>query len=289
MAEAWMLSCNAAGESVISEGPLRGKTLCQALFRDVEGVLGVKNPISTYFPILIKFIDARQALSIQVHPPDGYALDHDGSFGKTEMWYVLDAEKDAFLYFGFERRISREEMRGRLENSTITDVLRKVPVQKGDVLFVQAGTVHAIGEGILIAEIQQNSDSTYRVYDFDRVGPDGKKRELHIDKALDVSQMDPGGAAYRVEDAILPGYRRGNLASCSYFTVDRISVDSFAALPCDDSTFLSLLFIEGEGRIFFTDARYELMSVKKGDSVFLPAGTGEYTVEGSCTFLLSYR
>ena len=288
LAEAWMLSCNPAGESIIAEGALKGIPLRQALFGKAEEALGKKNPVSSFFPILIKLIDAQKALSIQVHPSDGYAMEIEGGFGKTEMWYVLDAKEDAFLYYGFCAPVSKDEMKKRIENNTITEVLQKVPAKKGDTFFIQAGTIHAIGEGIVIAEVQQNSDTTYRVYDFDRVGTDGKKRELHVEKALDVIRTDLGGSAYRPEEKVFSGYTMSELSSCDYFTVEKFSVSTFSTLVCGEESFVSLLFTEGAGELSFSNASYAPISVKKGDSVFLPAGTGEYTVKGSCEFLRSF-
>jgi len=293
IAEAWMLSCNAAGASAISTGPLAGKTLADALFSDVEEALGENNSFAVYFPILIKFIDAKQDLSIQVHPKNGYALEHEGEFGKTEMWYVLDAQEDACLYYGFNRVITKDELRERIEGGTLTEVLNRVPVKKGDVFFIEAGTIHAIGKGIMIAEIQQNSDTTYRVYDYARTDADGNQRELHIDKALDVTDTSfvPGipPVAFFAQEK---GYRTARLASCKYFTVDHLVIDAFAKLTCDAKSFTSLLFIDGKGRILFDNracGEDGVIDVGKGDSLFLPADTGGYRIEGACSVLKTVR
>ena len=293
VAEAWMLSCNARGASTIMNGPLAGKSLADALFADVEKALGINNSFAVYFPILIKFIDARDDLSIQVHPGNGYALENEGKFGKTEMWYVLDAQEGAFLYYGFSRAVTREEMRERIENNTIIEILNRVAVKKGDVFFIGAGTIHTIGKGIMIAEIQQNSDSTYRVYDYNRTDSDGNKRELHIEKALDVTDTDFVPGVPKVHASVKkPGYCVTRLASCEYFTVDHLSIDSFAKLACDGKSFTSLLFIEGSGSILFNNREYGedgVIAVSKGDSLFLPAGTGGYRIEGRCSVLITVR
>ena len=191
LAEAWELSCHPDGPSMIMNGPYEGKSLREYL--DIVGMeaLGTHCRRFREFPILTKFIDARDNLSIQVHPNNGFALQNEGQYGKTEMWYVLDAEEGAFLYYGFKREITREEFARRIEENTLLEVLNAVPVKKGDVLFIESGTLHAIGKGILIAEIQQNSNVTYRVYDYGRVGKDGKKRDLHIEKALAVTSRVP--------------------------------------------------------------------------------------------------
>ena len=293
VAEAWMLSCNGSGASTIKNGPLAGTTLADALFADVQKALGINNPFAVYFPILIKFIDAKDDLSIQVHPGNGYALENEGEFGKTEMWYVLDAQEGAFLYYGFSHAVAREELRERIENDTIIEVLNRVAVNKGDVFFIESGTIHAIGKGIMIAEIQQNSDSTYRVYDYNRTDADGNKRELHIAKALDVIDTNfvPGVPVVHAP-VMKPGYSATRLASCIYFTVDLLSVDSFAELDCDCRSFASLLFVDGSGSIIFDNREYGedgLFAVSKGDSLFLPADTGAYRIEGRCRVLLTVR
>jgi len=293
VAEAWMLSCNARGASTIMNGPLAGKSLADALFADVEKALGINNSFAVYFPILIKFIDARDDLSVQVHPGNGYALENEGEFGKTEMWYVLDAQEGAFLYYGFSRAVTREEMRERIESNTIIEILNRVAVKKGDVFFVEAGTIHTIGKGIMIAEIQQNSDSTYRVYDYNRTDSDGNKRELHIEKALDVIDTNFVPGVPKVHASVKkPGYAVTRLASCVYFTVDHLSIDSFAELVCDGKSYTSLIFIEGSGSILFNNREYGedgVIAVSKGDSLFLPAGTGAYRIEGQCRVLVTVR
>ena len=188
VAEGWMLACHKDGMNTVDGGKYDKKTLQEVI--DIEGsekVLGKNSKKFDYFPVLIKIIDAKNNLSIQVHPDDEYAKRVEHEFGKTEIWYVLDADNDAQLIYGFKNKISKEDFRKAIENNTLPEVLNSVKVQKGDLFFIEAGTVHAIGKGTLIAEIQQNSNSTYRVYDYGRLGKDGKPRELHIDKAVDVT------------------------------------------------------------------------------------------------------
>jgi len=293
IAEAWMLSCNEAGASTIINGALAGKTLADALLSNTRETLGTNNADTDVFPILIKLIDAKEDLSIQVHPDNGYALAHGGDLGKTEMWYVLDAREDAMLYYGFSRAVTKEELRERILNNTVTEVLNRVPVKKGDMFFIEAGTIHAIGKGIVIAEIQQNSDTTYRVNDYDRTDAQGKKRELHIEKALDVTNSGfvpspPGTPVFEHRT----GYRAARLASCEFFTVDYLIVDTSAQLFCDGKSFVSLLFIEGNGCVRFENPMYGedgLIEAQKGDSFFLPAGTGTYRIEGKCRVLVTFR
>lgn len=293
VAEAWMLSCNGAGASTIIGGPLDGLTLTEALFAEIEKTLGSRNPFSVYFPILIKFLDAKNDLSVQVHPSNGYALDHEGEFGKTELWYILDAQEDACIHYGFSRALSGDELREHIQNNTIMDALKRVPVKKGDVFLIEAGTVHAIGKGIVLVEIQQNSNATYRVYDYDRKDAQGNRRELHVEKAIAVTNTSfvptPPIPAESVQEA---GYIVSRLASCEWFTVDLLKIDSSAGLSCDDTSFTSLLFVEGIAKIIFDNDAYGkngVIEAAKGESVFLPAGTGSYRIEGQSTVLKTTR
>lgn len=293
VAEAWMLSCHPDGNSMIMNGPHAGMTLADALLLEPENVLGENNASMPNFPILIKLIDTVSDLSIQVHPGDEYAFDKEGVFGKTEMWYILDALVDAYLYYGFSRDVSREEMQKRIEENTILEVLNRVSVKAGDVLFIEAGTIHSIGAGILLAEIQQNSNTTYRVFDYDRTDPQGNKRDLHIEEALEVTNKAFVADPVKVPAAsLMNGYRIARLAACPHFTVDLVSVDLQADLFCDEQSFVSLVFIEGGGSIVFRNSAFGengVMQVRKGDSVFLPANTGEYRIQGMCKVLRTVR
>lgn len=278
-AEAWMLSCHPDGPSTIVNGPYAGKTLQEYI--DAEGfqVLGTHCRRFREFPILTKFIDAKQNLSIQVHPDNAYALKNEGQYGKTEMWYIIDAKPGAYLYYGFKKEISKEEFAQRIKDNTIEEVLNAVEVHKGDTVFIQSGTLHAIGAGILLAEIQQNSNVTYRVYDYGRVGKDGKKRDLHIEKALAVTNR-------------IPISRRGenypHIADCDYFTVDKLDLDGSLTYRMQgtvyDTSFLSILILDGEGTI---SNKGEKVIYRKGDSLFLPAGSGDWQIEGKCDALLT--
>ena len=191
--ESWELSHVEGNVSVVAEGSLAGKSLEELINTYGDKLLGKKvmDSFGTTFPLLIKFIDAKQDLSIQVHPDDELAMKRHQSMGKTEMWYIVDAEPDAKLIYGFKKEISRNEFERRITDNTLLDICNQVPVKKGDVFFIDSGTLHAIGKGILIAEIQQNSNTTYRVYDYGRVGKDGRPRELHVDKAIEVTKLQP--------------------------------------------------------------------------------------------------
>lgn len=243
------------------------------------GVLGKHCARFQEFPILIKFIDSKEDLSVQVHPNNSYALKNEGQYGKTEMWYIVDCEEDAFLYYGFVREIDTMEFRERIENNTLLEVLDKVFVQKGDVLFIEAGTIHAIGKGMVIAEIQQNSNVTYRVYDYGRKNKDGNQRELHVEKALAVTNCRPPIK----NKSVAP-----HLAKCEYFTVDKLNLDGkminkIAGVVSEDS-FASLLITEGSG-VITCDG--ETVSFQKGDSLFITADSGEFEMMGKCEVLVT--
>lgn len=279
LAEAWVLSCHPDGPCVIVNGPNEGKTLAQYIQENGSRALGTHCRRFRDFPILVKFIDAAQNLSVQVHPGNRYALAEEHQYGKTEMWYVMDAAPNSFLYYGFKREVSQEEFARRIQEDTLLEVLNAVPVQKGDVLFIESGTIHAIGAGILIAEIQQNSNVTYRVYDYGWVGKDGKKRDLHIEKALAVTNRVP---------ILRSGRSYPHVADCDYFTVDRLNLDGSVMRKVEgavnEDSFVSILIMNGKGSI---SCGGERVPYQKGDSVFLPAGSGAYTMEGSCDALIT--
>ena len=273
LAEAWMLSCHPDGASKIVGGDFDGKTLIDYINANGREVLGENCRRFRDFPLLIKFIDAHDDLSIQVHPSNAYALEHEGQFGKTEMWYIIDAEPGAKIYYGFKRRIDRDEFKSRIGSERLLEVLNAVEVQRGDVILIESGTLHAIGKGIVLAEIQQNSNVTYRLYDYD------SKRELHIEKALEVTRRVPierGRSVYP------------HVADCDYFTVDRVSLDGRLTYRTQGSvqsdSFLSILILDGDGTLSNQSTTVEY---RKGDSFFLPAGSGDWQLEGKCDALLT--
>lgn len=270
-AEAWLLSCHKDGPSMVENGPLAGHTLADALAVWGPAALGEKAAAFPYFPLLIKLIDARDRLSIQVHPDDAYAMRVEGEFGKTEMWYVVDCEPGAELIYGFRCGLTKEEFRRRIETNTLTDVCNRVPVKKGDVFFIEAGTLHAIGAGILIAEVQQNSNTTYRVSDYGRLGADGKPRPLHVDKAVEVTHTVPPTRPYGQigETAEVPGGTVRPLAACELFTTQLLTVKENMLVGCTDS-FTSLLCLDGSCSLSVKG--WEPLQLRKGASVFLPAG-----------------
>lgn len=283
VAEGWMLSCHKDGKNIIENGEYKGQTLDNVIEKiGKEKIVGTKSLNFPYFPVLIKLIDAKDNLSIQVHPDNAYAKRVENEFGKTEIWYVLDAEEDAQLVYGFKEKISREEFRKAIEENTLTDVLNTVRVKKGDLFFIEAGTVHAIGKGTLIAEIQQNSNSTYRVYDYGRLGVDGKPRELHIDKAVDVSVTEP--PKYEIkpfgETVITDEADSTLLTKCDLFTVNHYNVKTKISLNAGKESFHHILVVDGNGRL-------NDMDMKKGDSFFVPAGFGKYEISGKCEIIIT--
>ena len=286
IAESWELACHKDGMSVIGNGAAAGQTLADRLAAEGVGALGTKAAKFPYFPLLIKLIDAHDDLSVQVHPDDDYARRVEGEYGKTEMWYVMDAAPGAELLYGFQHEITKAEFRRRIEDNTLLDVVRHVPVQKGDVFFIPAGTLHAIGKGILICEIQQNSNTTYRVYDYGRIGTDGKQRELHIEKALDVTCLAPAAqyTAVGTEASICTGAKSRLLAACDYFTVYHLVIDGACVLPVGDDSFQCLTLLSGNLTLR-TDT--DALSLQKGESVFLPAGMGACRLTGTAELILS--
>lgn len=272
VAEAWVLSTHKDGPSTVLNGELAGKTLPQAIEEFGPDCLGERGKAFQSFPILIKLIDAKDKLSVQVHPNDDYALRVEGEFGKTEMWYVVDHEPGAGIYYGFRHEISKEEFRRRIEENTLTEVLNFVPVETGKTYFIESGTIHAIGKGILIAEIQQNSNTTYRVSDYGRLGADGKPRPLHIEKAVEVTRLAPPQPHIPQNKALL--------ADCKYFKVRLLQVQSGAELNVDAGSFSSVLCLEGQ-------AELGGVLLKKGDCAFIPAGFGSVQLVGHGKFIES--
>ena len=286
VAEGWMLSCHKDGQSVITGGEFDGKTLSDYIAAKGKGVLGKNCDRFEYFPVLIKLIDAKDNLSVQVHPSNEYALRVEGEYGKTEMWYIVDCDPGAELLYGFKHEISKEELAERIANNTLLEVTNNVPVHKGDVFFIESGTLHAIGKGILIAEIQQNSNTTYRIYDYGRVGKDGKPRELHVEKAKEVTNLVPPKYPTTAQGAptAIEGGKETLLRSCEYFNVNKLELDGTTKLTAGAGSFNSLLVLDGT---FEIAAGSENASAKKGDSLFITAGTGEYTVTGKGTIILT--
>lgn len=290
LAETWECSTHPDGTSTITGGMHDGKTLTDVLQSHPE-YLGTNHQKKGELPILIKFIDAKDDLSVQVHPDDDYAMKYEnGSLGKTEFWYVLDASEDAQLVYGLSRGTGAEVLKKSIEQGTVEKYLQKVPVKTDDVFYIRAGTIHAIGGGALIAEIQESSNLTYRMYDYDRVDAQGSKRELHVDKALEVADLTgsmPPGQILRVLK-YRPGCATELLCRCKYFQVERMLVNTerFREMVSFHTTALSfqvLLCISGCGTIFFGDC--EAIHFFKGDCIFIPADSVRIKIHGKSQFL----
>ena len=283
VAEGWMLACHKDGMNTIDGGEYDDKTLESVIKEGGKSkIAGTNSEKFPYFPVLIKLIDAKDNLSVQVHPDNEYAARVEHEFGKTEMWYVLDAAPGATLIYGFKNKIGKEEFKQAIESNALLDVLNVVEVKKGDMFFIEAGTVHAIGKGALIAEIQQNSNSTYRVYDYGRLGKDGKPRELHIQKAIDVSKTEPakyGTKPFGKKEEISGGTRQ-MLTECPLFSVYNYELCGKIELNANEESFNHILVVDGSGKIGGRE-------FKKGDSFFVPANYGNYEIDGNGEFILT--
>ena len=292
LAETWECSTHPNGPSIVASGEFKGMLLSDVLKEHPEFVGSHPNVCDGQIPILIKFIDAKKDLSVQVHPSDEYAYIHEnGSLGKTEMWYVIDALPDSSLVYGFHHSVSKEEVRKAIETGELEKYMNRVQVKKGDMFFIPTGTVHAIGKGCLIAEIQESSDLTYRLYDYNRVDKDGKLRPLHIDKALEVANLNC------IESPKQPmnvyRYKHGRatefLARCKYFQVERMIINTedikdYAEFKTGSSTFQVLLCYSGCGTIL--DEDYKTSSnFFKGDCIFVPANSSLLKIQGKAEFL----
>ncbi len=251
IAESWELSAHSAGQCKIASGRYKGLKFGEYI--DVIGKenLGWKAQDYERFPLLIKFIDAKENLSVQVHPDDEYAFPNEGDYGKNEMWYIMGADKDAYIYMGFNKDISKDEIRERIKNNTILQVLNKVPVKKGETYFLKARTIHAIGAGCLVCEIQQSSNVTYRLYDYERTGYKGKPRQLHLDKAFEVLETKKNKTDFKAQYSVLefPGYRKQLLGQCKYFVATKYIVDGELSLAAAGASFRSVIVIDGAGKI----------------------------------------
>lgn len=285
-AESWELSAHKNGQSTAMNGSLAGKSLSEIIEKFGRKCLGSHMEDKDRFPILIKFINSRQKLSIQVHPDDDYALCNEGDYGKTEMWYIVQAKERSGILCGFKEDVTKAQFRENILSDTLTDLLNWIPVKKGDSFFISPGTVHAICEGVVIAEIQQNSDVTYRIYDYNRKGPDNKGRTLHIDKALDVSRLskDEFDGKPLKPPADIPGAKMTILAECNYFRVKKYEIFGECEMIVGEHSFQGLVFVEGNGSILYSGTE---LGFKRGDTFFIPANMGRYTIKGKSTALVT--
>ena len=270
VAESWELSTHKAGQSIVATGKNKGLMLGEYINRFGRGILGWKCDPYERFPLLIKFIDSRESLSIQVHPGDDYALQKEDEYGKNELWYVVDCEPESYLYCGFSRDTDEAEVRRRIEDGTLTEILNKIPVKKGDSYFIENGTVHAIGPGVLICEIQQSSNVTYRLYDYQRRDKYGELRELHIDKAMEVTN-------FHEKDM-----EAAKTMECKYFSIEKSVFDGEVSFNLDDSSFRAFVVLEGSGQVSCGE---ESLAYRPADCFFVPAGKKTVVFHGCGTVL----
>lgn len=274
--ESWEVASHKNGESTVGNGEYAGKTIKELTSLLKESFLGDKVYMGDEekFPLLVKFIDAKESLSVQVHPDDDFARENEnGELGKTEMWYIMDASVGAGILYGFKEEITKDEFKESIENNTLLDYTYFAKCKKGDSFFIPAGTLHAIGEGILIAEIQQNSDTTYRVYDYNRKDANGNTRELHIEKAVEVTSLCPAKALEKANDNVI--------ADCEYFKVEKLVVNNSLKWTVDKSRFEIIIVCDGKVRI-------NGIEFKKGETALIPAYIGEIELIGDAEILKTY-
>lgn len=276
--ESWDVACHKSGTSIVNNGEFKGKKLDELIIEKGEELIGTQIS-KDRFPLLIKFIDAKEKLSVQVHPDDEYAQKVEGDMGKTEIWYVVDAVEEATLILGIKEGCTKEQFKDAIENGTLEEYMNKVKVKKGDVFFVKSGLIHAIGAGVIIAEIQQNSDTTYRVYDYNR------GRELHIDKALEVVNLQLKGEKSRGITMETPGFSKTYLCLCKNFSLEKYDIQTEVSEESNEERFFIFTCVEGEGRILYDKG---VENIRKGDSLLIPASLGKYTIKGQLKLLKSY-
>ena len=275
VAESWELSAHPAGQSTVATGKFTGLLLSEYLDAIDSSALGWKGVAFNRFPILIKLIDAQEQLSVQVHPGDEYALRNEDDYGKTELWHIIDCVPDACIYYGFNRDMTREEVEIRAQNGTLLEVINKVPVKPGQDFFIPAGTVHAIGAGILLCEVQQSSNVTYRLYDYNRRDKYGNLRELHLSKALDV--LD-----YKARSMEEVSAQQCDSHAYKYFSIEHHSIEEISTLLCDKSSFSAIVILKGNGEISVEDTT---LSYRAADTFFVPAGDRKISISGACEVL----
>ncbi len=285
VAESWEVSSREDGMGVVAEGAHGGKTFQALLQEDAAGILGSRVKQDD-FPLLIKVLDAAKTLSVQVHPNDETAAEFGGE-AKTETWYILEADPDACVYCGIKSGVSPEQFRAAIADNTLEPLLKKIPVKAGDAIFVPGGRVHAIASGCLLLEVQQNSNTTYRIYDWGRVDADGKGRQLHIDQALQVSIFEEEGSALTPAKTLAPlaGLPREQIMISPYFLLEKLSLEASASLPAHPESFQVLFAIDGDLQV---STGGETVQVPAGSSVLLPAAASATEVKaltGSMCFM----
>ncbi|MBB4803608.1 mannose-6-phosphate isomerase [Flavobacterium nitrogenifigens] len=282
--ESWELSTVEGDVSVVANGDLKGKSLMDLINETPDAILGTKvyERFGKQFPLLFKYLDAREDLSIQVHPNDKLAKERHNSFGKTEMWYVTQADADARIIVGFKEDSNKEEYLKHLHDNTLVSILDDVKAKPGDVFFLETGTVHAIGAGLVVAEIQQTSDITYRLYDFDRVDAQGNKRELHVDLALDAINYDKVDTQKKYDSKVNTS---NTIVDCPYFTTNFLPLENKLEVAKTGETFTVYMCIEGGFEIEYDGFK---QAYKKGDTVLVPAAINAFNLSGNASILEIY-
>lgn len=275
--ESWDISCHGNSISIVSNGDLAGHSLKEIIEIFKEKLIGTKIN-SSIFPLLIKLINSKEKLSIQVHPTDEYAMLNEHEMGKTEAWYVIDAEPNAKLVLG-TKNCNKKIFKNAIESDNIYKYLNIVNIKKGDFFLINSGVVHAIWEGVVIAEIQQNSDITYRVYDY------GRERELHINKALDVINFNNSITNHDEIIFNYNDYKIQKLCATKHFNIDKIIINKKFEDVSNIEGFFLLTVVDGEGTI---ESEGYKMNIYKGDSIFIPATLGKYRINGESTILKTY-
>ncbi|WP_142433735.1 mannose-6-phosphate isomerase, class I [Enterococcus sp. DIV1368b] len=277
--EDWAISAHPHGVSVVENGPFKGWKL-DDLWKEHKELFG--HPTEPVFPLLIKILDAEDDLSVQVHPDDAYGMAHEGELGKTECWYIIDAEPGAEIIYGHHAK-TREELAEMIQDSRWDDLLKKVPVKKGDFFYVPSGTIHAIGKGIMILETQQSSDTTYRVYDYDRKDDQGNTRELHIQQSVDVTTVPAKAPELQIKEI-----RQGNSSIVTYvetefFNVYEWDIKGITSFK-KQAPYTLMTVIDGAGELVIDNQTY---SLEKGTSAILPSDITEWKVQGELSIIAS--
>ncbi len=292
VAESWEISDHDEDKSIVSNGHLRGRTLREIIEQYGEDVC--PSTRNGRFPILIKYIDANRKLSVQVHPDDDYAQRHEGphELGKTECWYIMDAPPGAELVLGMKKGITKHDFERMIKENRIEDSINRIQVTKGDFIYLKSGTVHALLEGIMVCEIQENSDTTYRLYDWGRMGHDGKPRPLHIDKALDVTNFLPAEIYESSMKELLISYDKTRknstqeLIRSPFFNIDLLQYTHRVSLTIDNAHFNTLNIIDGEGDVACDEST---VSFKRGETLLIPRTCRQYAIlSDNFTILKTY-
>lgn len=271
LAESWELSCLEKAPVKIANGEFKGQFLKDVIEKNKSLIMGKNGENEKEFPLLFKFLDANKDLSVQVHP--------EGENGKTEMWYIVDAKEGAKIGFGFVRDVTKDEVEKAAKDGTLQDIIKYYDVKKGDCFFIRGGSVHCLCAGLIVAEIQQSSDTTYRLYDYNRRDKDGNLRELHLDKALEVAKLGVYEKAYcnaeNLDECIV--------AECEYFKVVKHTVHGEKCFDTEEKTFNAVMFLEGDGFIEYDGGKKEKFSA--GDTFLIPACLKNYKISGDCDIL----